>query len=375
MQAAAESARADTLARFAAEAKTHIEAIHAATATEATDLRKLADDDVAAIRDWSKAEIARIREETEDRIAHRKTALDHEVEAHAAEIEARIDLVQKRVTAFEAEMATFFDRLMAEEDPTRFAAMAESLPEPPPFDIDQPWEPVGLIGVEDASPADPEPTVAEVADATPVADLDAPIDPDAVAAETTDATSPVFDTAGWASDSAASPDAGWGSPVDPLSGTVETPVAPDEAAVADDAAPVGFAEAEAEAAEFTAETGVPDEDVPVLADDALAARIAGLVPDVGTEDAGDAVSTRLIVTGLVSVASIAGFKRHLSRLPGVASVGVSSGPDGEFVFAVAHAHGLALDAAIASLPGFSARVTDAREGELTVAARDPEAEG
>jgi hypothetical protein len=110
-------------------------------------------------------------------------------------------------------------------------------------------------------------------------------------------------------------------------------------------------------------------------DDALAPPNAGRVPDVGTEDAGAAVSTRRIVTGLVSVASIAGFKRHLSRLPGVASVGVSSGPDGEFVFAVGHAHGLALDETIASLPGFSARVTDAREGELTVAARDPEAEG
>ena len=31
-------------------------------------------------------------------------------------------------------MADFFERLLAEEDPTRFAAMAETLPEPPPFD-------------------------------------------------------------------------------------------------------------------------------------------------------------------------------------------------------------------------------------------------
>ena len=39
--------------------------------------------------------------------------------------------------------------------------------------------------------------------------------------------------------------------------------------------------------------------------------------------------------GLVSVASIASFKRQLGRVAGVQSVGVSSGPDGEFVFAVA----------------------------------------
>ena len=32
-------------------------------------------------------------------------------------------------------MAAFFERLLAEEDPTRFAAMAEQLPEPPSLDL------------------------------------------------------------------------------------------------------------------------------------------------------------------------------------------------------------------------------------------------
>ena len=134
MQGAAETAKADTLARFTADAKAHIESIHAATAVEATELRKQADDDVASIRDWSKAEIARIREETDERITHRKARLEREIEAHAADIEGRIERVQRHVDAFEAEMAEFFKRLISEEDATRFAAMAESLPEPPPFD-------------------------------------------------------------------------------------------------------------------------------------------------------------------------------------------------------------------------------------------------
>ena len=47
-------------------------------------------------------------------------------------------------------------------------------------------------------------------------------------------------------------------------------------------------------------------------------------------------TTQVVVVGLVSVATIASFKRHLGRATGVQSVGVSSGPDGEFVFAVAH---------------------------------------
>ena len=53
-----------------------------APTNEAAELRSKADGDVAAIRDWSKAEIARVREETESRIAARKAALDDEMVEH-----------------------------------------------------------------------------------------------------------------------------------------------------------------------------------------------------------------------------------------------------------------------------------------------------
>jgi hypothetical protein len=80
------------------------------------------------------------------------------------------------------------------------------------------------------------------------------------------------------------------------------------------------------------------------------------------------------VVGLVSVASIASFKRHLGRVPGVQSVGVSSGPDGEFVFAVKHAGDAVLRDAIPSLPSFQARVTGSADGVVHVTAHDPEAD-
>ena len=137
MQAAAESARDESLGRLQADAKTHIEAIHERSASQAADLRRQADDDVAAIREWSKAEIARIREETDKKISSRKGGLEFEIEEHAARIERQIEHVQSRVTGFEAEMADFFERILAEDDPTRFAALAENLPEPPPFDLDE----------------------------------------------------------------------------------------------------------------------------------------------------------------------------------------------------------------------------------------------
>jgi hypothetical protein len=137
MQSAAVSARAEALERFTAEAAQRVEAIRADTANEAVELRKQADEDIAAVRDWSKGEIARIREETDHRIGERKASLEREIEDHAGSIETRVERVQARVAAFEAEMDAFFERLMAEEDPTRFAALAESLPEAPPLDIDR----------------------------------------------------------------------------------------------------------------------------------------------------------------------------------------------------------------------------------------------
>src|SRR4029079_17647451 len=131
MQAAAESSRDETMARLSAEAKTVVEEIHAASTEEGASLRRRADDDVAAVREWSKGEIARIREETEARIATRKTALDGEMEAHAHVVEARVQQVAATVADYEAQMAEFFQRLLAEEDPPRIATMAETMPDPP----------------------------------------------------------------------------------------------------------------------------------------------------------------------------------------------------------------------------------------------------
>ena len=85
-------------------------------------------------------------------------------------------------------------------------------------------------------------------------------------------------------------------------------------------------------------------------------------------------TTQLVVTGLVSVASIASFKRHLGRLSGVRSVGVSSGPDGEFLFAVSHASEVVLRDVIPAMPSFQARVTGTGDGTLTISAHDPESD-
>src|SRR5688572_3345068 len=277
MQGAAETAKADTLARYSAEAKTHIESIHATTAVEATELRKQADDDVAAIRDWSKQEIARIREETDERITHRKARLEREIEAHAADIEGRIERVQRRVDAFEAEMADFFQRLIAEEDATRFAAMAESLPEPPPFDD-------MTTGEFEAAAESPTGMETEIAGA---AEVDGPPAERAVVVDPWPETpaEAVVETV----DAPESTEAGDGEATQPAEGSPEASAtgegpAADEAGTAEaeteardpriDALGLtpDFDAAEAEAAAFTPEDAPAEEEIAVIGDDALAAR-------------------------------------------------------------------------------------------------------
>jgi hypothetical protein len=127
-------------------------------------------------------------------------------------------------------------------------------------------------------------------------------------------------------------------------------------------------------AEALAAAGSSDEEIPEIDDDALAARLAGLVPGKGKGDAADTATTQIVVVGLVSVASIASFKRHLGRVPGVQAVGVSSGPDGEFVFAVKHGGDIVVRDAIPSLPSFQARVTGSSDGVVHVTAHDPESD-
>jgi hypothetical protein len=437
MQTAAEESRALALSQLQAEAKTHIEQIHGRSSTEAADLRRAADDDVASVREWSKAEIARIREETESRISDRKGRLETEIEHHGAVIEREIEAVQATVAGFESDMATFFERLLAEEDPTQFATMAERLPEPPLFSTiligtDSETEP-GTATNDSTTGELTEDVVAEAETAEGIASTE-----DTATAETAEATEDAT-TSGADADTASEPEH------EPANGYVSSELIGDSsmselgsfegvegedgeidreaafaaiqaaaeaaasAEVASDAAARAEAVADvaieiigshgedgevdpeadprvaalglspdydaAEAEALASADGSDDEEIPEIGDDALAARLAGLVPNRDATNAStDASSTQVIVVGLVSVASIASFKRHLGRLPGVQSVGVSSGPEGEFVFAVNHAADIVLREAIPSLPSFQARVTGTSDGIVNVTAHDPESD-
>lgn len=97
------------------------------------------------------------------------------------------------------------------------------------------------------------------------------------------------------------------------------------------------------------------------------------------DGAGDEVDTtgapgsRLLVTGLTSVAGISAFKGALGQLPGIRSVSVSSGERGVFIFAVHHEPEVDLGPAVLSLQGFAPRITRSSDDGLTVIAQEPAA--
>ncbi|MGZ6312878.1 MAG: hypothetical protein ACXWO7_05435 [Candidatus Limnocylindrales bacterium] len=415
MRSELEKHRETTLEQFRVDAKAHVETVHGRSAEEVAELRRMAEEDIAGIKEWSKAEIARIRAESDERMEGRKSELEAHLEEHAALIEREIEKVQARVVAYEQEVDAFFKSLDGIDDPAAFAAAAQQVPEPPSLEE---------AGAEARSEA-----LADLVRGRPAPDLDAPYDPSL----TPDRMGPTEEPSAEATQ--AMPAGDEAMTAEATLGTDEVPAATDEApAATDEATPIAEAasgetvdaspaEAEAEAAaagEAVAETddattraddprlaalamsedlaaaesaaageaatavaeNATVEPMPEIEADIVAARLNGLVPEgdpslngvarPAAQPAGDTATTQVIVVGLVSVASIASFKRQLSRLPGIHSVGVSSGPDGEFIFKANHDPAVAMQDVLPTLTGYSVRVVSTGDGIINVSARDPE---
>ncbi len=154
----------------------------------------------------------------------------------------------------------------------------------------------------------------------------------------------------------------------------DAPVSESLAPAADQHTPTefDFAAAEAEAAAFSADLDSED-DLPVAEGEPLdGAPVGDPAPGLDDRPADELTSTRVVVSGLASVANIANFKRGLVRLPGVATIAVASGPDSDFVFTVGHTLGSALSASVQALSGFDIQVTAESDEAINVAAVDRE---
>jgi hypothetical protein len=136
----------------------HEQKVRERGASEASELRKLADDDVTGIERTSAEEIERIKTEAERRIGERRGELADHLERHAALIESEIGRVRGAVDDYGAELDGFFGRLAEEQNPAEIARLAGLLPEPP--DLDQIGataraDAVNQIADEETEPAEP----------------------------------------------------------------------------------------------------------------------------------------------------------------------------------------------------------------------------
>jgi hypothetical protein len=397
MRDAARATRQETTTRMRVAATTRIDELRAAGTVEAAALRKRADEDVVAVREWSKTEMARIRDEAEQRIAGRKAQLAREASTHTSEIERVVDEVKAAATSFEADMERFFEVLLAEEDPARLATLAERVPEAPIFAKLSPAARSANAGRggtnERVKPARSrtapkrgaagatEPQAASTASPSENDLAEARLEPDAAAAAEAEAIAGL-DVTGLDADPATEPNpeirpetspeavdepgdeavTGWGS--GSLAGFLATAPridSPDDLSPeerigllgldpGEDADPMA---AEPESLEFATESatkpiaelapGVPASGVPA----------SGAVTDAPPAEE----QTKLVVSGLTSVAGISAFKSALNRVPGVASVSVNSGHEDDFIFAVNHTGGTDLRRAVGDFSGFSAQMT------------------
>jgi hypothetical protein len=331
MRDAARVARDEQVAALRSDAGTRGEAIRARSTVTTLDLRRTADTDVAGIREWSKAEMARLREETESRIAARKSQLISETEAEAEAAKTLLGKLAASVQAFEAEAAAFFDALLAEDDPARLAGLAERMPQPPTLD---------------EFPADDNPA--------PTPRTRAPRAPSAAGRPATHKA------------------------VAKLRPTVEVPAVDEPVAVAP-----ALEESPAVEEQGLLEDEADLANEPVLADEPLDAEAAVEVeptPDALDAEAAAAAEaeallgldgqTQLIVSGLVSVGGIAAFKAGIMRSRGVSAVSVTAGTDGDFVFSVTHDGDAQVRDALRDMDAFEARVVADDGDSLVVVAHE-----
>jgi hypothetical protein len=131
MQLAAASERERATTDLDAAVAAHLERVRAREASEAAELRRMAEVDIDEIHAWSKAEVTRIREETARRISVRGNQLDDYLVRHAAMTDDEVVRIDDAVADYRVALDGYFGRLTTEPDPREIARLADELPEAP----------------------------------------------------------------------------------------------------------------------------------------------------------------------------------------------------------------------------------------------------
>jgi hypothetical protein len=134
MHAAAVEERSRISSTVAETTVAHEQKVRDRGATEATELRRIADEDLAGIQESADEAIQLIREEAERKVAERRRSLAEYLDRHAALVETEIGRVNGAVDDYNAQLDGFFGRLAEEQNPAEIARLAGLLPEPPNLD-------------------------------------------------------------------------------------------------------------------------------------------------------------------------------------------------------------------------------------------------
>jgi hypothetical protein len=318
MRHVAEEARSKSVVELRASVDDHIRELRSASEERAGAMRKLAEDEVAAVGSWEETEIERVRAEAKRRSEERRARLDTEVADDASQTEREIDQTRERATAYEGELDSFLTKLAEIRDPAAFVTAAQRMPAPPlpptsgSADDTTVSARLAALGVERPS-------------------VEAP----AAAPETAPATD-----APAAEEASAAVEAATEQPAEPA--------------------------AESAAPEVPATSAAAPQTVPAPADAEASAPVA-TAP--AAEPAAE-TATSVVVKGLGSFGAITSFKQTLERAPGIRSVALSLGPTGEFVYRATHAAGADLAALLGAIEDGST-VERQADGSLRVTVGRP----
>ena len=175
MRATAEKERERIAARVADDAAAHVEKVRARAAIETDELKRLAEEDVQHIEEWSTSEMERIRAEADRKIEDRRASLEEYLKQHDSIIDTEIEGVNAAVGDYSSTLDRYFEDLSKSEDPATIVARAEALPPAPDLDQVRAQARARAVAMfaeaDDATPgadvASPEPAAAEALSAAP----------------------------------------------------------------------------------------------------------------------------------------------------------------------------------------------------------------
>jgi hypothetical protein len=182
MHAAADQERERMELVVADEGAAHVERARARASVEAEELRRIADEDLDLISEWSASEIERIHSEAARRADKRRSALDDYIQQHEVIIDTEIQGVDNALAQYRLTLEQFFSELTASTDPAEIVRRAGTLPPPPDLDevrANARAAAVGRLAREtapdgaadnDHDPSTAEATLEEAAESTQVTD-------------------------------------------------------------------------------------------------------------------------------------------------------------------------------------------------------------